>query len=62
MLKIKIEVEVPDDLQPLRSREWFRSEFKEACKEHVNVVRAMLSRRRTKKTAPTTAGAGDDNQ
>lgn len=46
MLELKIKVQVPDDLLPLRSREWFRSEFEEACKEHVNVVRAVLTTRR----------------
>lgn len=57
-MKVKITVEVPDDLLPLRSREWFRSEFEEACKQHVTVVRTMLAppkrRRRTKKKAPRT--------
>ena len=51
MLELKITVQVPDDLLRLRSREWFRSEFEEACKEHVDVVRAVLTVRRRRKKA-----------
>ncbi len=54
-LEIKITVSVPDDLTPLRSREWFRSEFEEACKEHVETVRDVLTVKRRRRAATPVA-------
>lgn len=59
-VEIKISVQIPDDLVELRSRDWFRSEFEEACKEHIEMIRDVLTvrrrRRATKKTSQSAAG------
>ena len=54
-LEIKISVEIPDDLVDLRSREWFRSEFEEARKEHIEMIRDVLTVRRRRRAAKKTA-------
>lgn len=60
-VEIKISVQIPDDLVELRSRDWFRSEFEESCKEHIEMIRDVLTVRRRRRAAKKTAEpAGKD--